>query len=226
MPDISINITNGAEGDQTSSVLQILFIFVIIALVPTILLMTTSFTRTIIVLHFLRSALGTQQMPPNQVLVGISLIMTMLIMAGPLDRIYNEAYIPFQENRVSAEEFAELAIEPLRDFMLKNAEREDIGLFGKIAGQTITTTTPSEEIPTNILIPAFVLGELKKGFAAGFWLYIPFIVIDMVVASTLMAMGMMMLPPAMISLPFKIMVFVVSDGWRWILEAIAGTFKV
>ncbi|MDR1703438.1 MAG: flagellar type III secretion system pore protein FliP [Clostridiales bacterium] len=225
VPNIDISITNGEGAGQTSSALQILFLFVLIALLPTILLMMTSFLRIIIVLHFLRTALGTQSMPPNQVMIGIALIMTLFIMSGPLDRIWNEAFVPFQSGEISAEEFSPRLMEPLREFMYKQVDPEDLGLFGNhVAELGITYETPLEEIPNTVLIPAFVLSELTAGFWAGFWLYVAFIVIDMVVASVLMAMGMMMLPPAMISMPFKIVIFVMSDGWKIVVDAIISGF--
>jgi len=221
MPDINFSI--GGEGtDGTASALQIMFLFVIIALIPTVLLMMTSFTRIIIIMHFMRAALATQQMPPNSVLIGIALVLTMFVMQQPLDRIYNEAYLPFQAGTISAEEFTDRLIVPLRDYMVTSVgiENDDLGLFAQIAGVEIDTNTPVEEIPMLVIIPAFMLSELKAGFISGLWLYIPFIVIDMVVASTLMAMGMMMLPPAMISMPFKLMTFVLTDGWRRLVESV------
>jgi len=223
VPDFGIYIDTGG-GDATASALQMMFLFVIIALIPTILLMMTSFTRIIVVMHFMRAALATQQMPPNQVLMGIALILTLFIMQTPLDRIYNEAYLPFQAQEISAEEFGERLILPLRDYMLAQVDRDDLGLFGRIAGLQLTTGTSHDEIPLTVLTPAFMLSELKRGFIAGFWIYIPFIVIDMVVASVLMAMGMMMLPPAMISMPFKLMIFVLTDGWRRVIESLVQTF--
>jgi len=172
----------------------------------------------------MRAALGTQQMPPNQIIIGIALVLTLFIMSGPLETIYNDAYVPFQNGEIPVEEFAPRLIEPLREYMLRHAQRDDIGLFGMIAGLYITTATPDDEIPLTVLLPAYILGELKLGFQMGFFLYIPFIVIDMVVASTLKAMGMMMLPPAMISMPFKLMIFVLSDSWRRIIYEIVSTF--
>ena len=225
--DIAITFTDGVGDIQTASAIQIMFLFVIIALVPTALLMMTSFTRIIIVLHFMRSALGTQQMPPNQILIGIALVLSLFIMSGPLDRMYNEAFLPFTANEISVEEFGNSLVEPLRDYMFRHVGLQELQIFGRIAGMEIDLNTPMDDISTVILTPAFVLTELRLGFIIGFWIYVPFIVIDMVVASVLMAMGMMMLPPAMISLPFKIMVFVMSDGWqRLIGELVAGFVRV
>jgi flagellar biosynthetic protein FliP len=222
-----VNFSIGANGDGTASALQMMFLFIMIALIPTILLMMTCFTRIIIILHFMRAALATQQMPPNTVLIGIALVLSMFIMAEPLERIFNEAYLPFQAGEISADAFADRLLEPLRDYMLTMTDPDDIGLFGRIAGHEFDTGviryTP-DEIPLMILVPAHMLSELRTGFTAGFAIYLPFIVIDMVVASTLMAMGMMMLPPAMISMPFKLMVFVLSNGWRMLVEAIVTTF--
>jgi flagellar biosynthetic protein FliP len=228
MPLPNINVNIGSEGDDgTASALQIMMLFVLIALIPTVLLMMTSFTRILIIMHFMRAALATQQMPPNSVLIGIALILTMFLMQQPLDRIYNEAYLPFQSGAISSEEFGARLIEPLRDYMLTSVgvHNDDLGLFANIAGFEMDSSTPAEDIPLIVIVPAFMLSELKAGFQAGLWIYIPFIVIDMVVASTLMAMGMMMLPPAMISMPFKLMVFVLTDGWRWIVVGIVESIS-
>lgn len=224
LTDIAITLDAGDGDPATATALQIMLLFVIIALVPTILLMMTSFTRIIVVLHFMRSALGTQQMPPNQLLIGLALVLSLFIMAGPLDRIYTDAIVPFTGGEISAEQFGTNLIEPLREYMLVHVQREDMGLFAMIAGLDLSVLT-YEEIPLTVLVPAFVLTELRQGFLTGFWLYVPFIVIDMIVASILMAMGMMMLPPAMISLPFKLMVFVLSDGWRWVVEGLVASFQ-
>ncbi len=209
------------EDTGVDPTLQILFLVTIISLLPSILMMLTCFTRIIISMHFLRSALGTQQMPPNQVLVGIALFITIFLMGPIFTEINETAIVPYSEGQLNQQEFLETAIEPLRDFMLTQVSEQDVALFAELDGGTYTT---ADELPNRVLIPAFMLGELTKGFLIGFIIYIPFLVIDMVVASILMAMGMMMLPPAMISLPFKILFFIMVDGWGLLLENIISSY--
>ncbi|MDR2648403.1 MAG: flagellar type III secretion system pore protein FliP [Clostridiales bacterium] len=208
---------------QAVPLLQLLLMLSVISLAPSLLIMLTSFTRLIISLQFLRSALGTQQMPPNQVLIGLALFLTMFLM-GPIFTDINENAIkPFSEGRMSAEQAIDRGMAPLREFMRAQAEDKDIALFAELSGQTFETP---EDIPDRALIPAFMLGELTKGFKVGFIIYLPFIVIDMIVASVLMAMGMMMLPPVMISLPFKILLFIMSGGWSFMIESLVRTFRM
>ncbi len=216
---ISIDLNNDSGLDPT---LQLLFLSTLIVLLPSILMMLTSFTRIILSMHFLRSALGTQQMPPNQVLVGIALFLTLFIMGPTITEINETAIKPFSNQEISQEEFIETAMEPLREFMFRQIDNEDLTLFLELNGETFETV---DDIPNRVVIPAFVLGELKKGFLIGFLIFIPFLVIDMVVASILMAMGMMMLPPSMISLPFKILFFILSGGWNLVIESVIGTFR-
>jgi len=211
--------------------LQILFLTVLIALIPSLLVVMTSFTRLIIVLSFLRSGLGTQQMPPNTVLIGLALILTMFIMNPYIEDINANAFAPFAAGEITQEEAIDTAMSSLRTFMLRQGEGSFVGstlentvFFSQIAGVDIDVGDV-DTIPNHILIPSFILHELTTGFAIGVIIYIPFIVIDMVVASTLMAMGMMMLPPAMISLPFKVLLFVVVDGWRLVLHSVLSTFQ-
>ncbi len=223
LPNIDIKI-GGEEGTQaTSSTLQILLLFTVLTLAPSLLILLTSFTRIIISLHFLRAALGTQQMPPNQILIGLALFLTIFIMSPTISKISEEAFTPYSENKISQEEFVDKAMEPIRDFMFKQVENKDLKLFANISGDS--TYEKKEDIPNSVLIPAFILGEITKGFKIGFVLYIPFIAIDMVVASTLMAMGMMMLPPALISAPFKILLFILVDGWNLVIGNLMKTFK-
>jgi len=184
--------------------------------------MLTSFTRIIIVLHFVRSALGTQQMPPNQILVGIALFLTLFIMGPVFTEVNETALKPYGAKEITQQEMVERAMVPIREFMFNQVEDKDLGLFVELSGEEYASI---EEIPNKVLIPSFILGELSKGFIFGFFIYIPFIVIDMVVASILMAMGMMMLPPAMISLPFKILLFILVDGWAYIIEILAMSFR-
>ena len=208
---------------QAAAVLQLLFMLSVISLAPSLLIMLTSFTRIIISLQFLRSALGTQQMPPSQVLVGLALFLTLFLM-GPIFADINENAIqPFSEGRLNAEQAIDRGMAPLRGFMRRQAEDKDVALFMELSGQEANAP---EDIPDRVLIPAFMLGELTKGFKVGFIVYLPFIVIDMIVASVLMAMGMMMLPPVMISLPFKILLFILSGGWSFMIESLVRTFRM
>lgn len=213
--------SNQGEG-SLSSTLQILLILTVITLAPSILIMVTSFTRIIIVLHFVRSALGTQSTPPNQVLIGLALFLTFFIMSPVFTEINTNAIEPLSAGIISEEKAFEKGVAPLRTFMLEQTDTKDIRLFLDIAG--IDKVETIEEIPLTVIIPAFIISELTKAFIIGFLIYIPFIVIDMVVSSTLMSMGMMMLPPTMISMPFKILLFVLADGWNLIIGEVVKTF--
>ena len=221
IPGFAFNIETTDNPEHVVTNLQILFLFALIALSPSILLMTTCFTRVLIVMHFTRSALGTQQMPPNQVMVGIALFISLFLMGPTLDRINTEALQPYSTGQMSQADAITNGMQPLRDFMIRQVNDQDVALFLGLAGETFSTY---DEVPTRVLIPAFILGELTMGFKFGVIIYLPFIAIDMVVASVLMAMGMMMLPPAMISLPFKILLFVMVDGWNLIIETLIKTF--
>ncbi|MDR2904144.1 MAG: flagellar type III secretion system pore protein FliP [Clostridiales bacterium] len=222
VPNLDINVGAAETPQQAASSLQLLLVISIISLSPFILLMLTCFTRLIIALHFLRSALGTQQMPPNQILIGLALFLTFFVMSPTLSTINENAVKPFSEGRITQEEAIDAGLQPLRTFMIRQVEKKDVALFASLAGETYETP---EEIPNTVLIPSFILGEVSKGFRFGFFIYMPFIVVDMVVSSTLMAMGMMMLPPAMISLPFKVLLFVMVDGWNLVIEYLIKTFK-
>ena len=222
VPEVGITIGTAEDPTEVVASLQLLFLLSIIALAPSLLIMLTSFTRTIICLHFLRSALGTQQMPPNQVLIGLALFITLFVMTPVFNDINENAIKPYEQGLISQEQALENGMEPLRTFMIRQVEDKDISLFASLSGESYSEENP---IPNSVLIPAFMLGELTTGFIFGFVIYIPFIVIDMVVASILMAMGMMMLPPAMIALPFKILLFVMIDGWSLIVETIIRTFR-
>ncbi|MCL2707477.1 MAG: flagellar type III secretion system pore protein FliP [Defluviitaleaceae bacterium] len=226
VPWIDMGITIGGANDPAVIVpaLHILFLVSIIALAPSILMLLTGFTRIVIAMHFVRAAMATQQMPPNQVLVGVALILTLFLMAPALTEINDNALQPLGRSEISIEEAIERGMEPLRKFMRDQVEDRDVNLFFQLSRMEAVATI--EEIPDSILIPAFVLGELTKGFMIGFLMYLPFIVIDMVVASVLMAMGMMMLPPAMISMPFKLMIFLLAGGWSFLLEYVLRTFRV
>jgi flagellar biosynthetic protein FliP len=226
MPPINLQI-GGGDGDPESVVatMQVLFLVSIIALAPSLLVLLTAFTRIIIVMSFTRQAMATQQMPPNQVLVGIALFLTLFVMAPELSQINENALQPLGAGDITIAEAIDYMWEPIRDFMLRmlntDSGERSVALFMDLSDTLIYY---DEEIPASVLIPAFILNELTMGFLMGFIIYLPFIVIDMVVASVLMSMGMMMLPPAMISMPFKIMVFVLSGGWRFIIENLLLTF--
>ena len=208
------------KGDSES--LKIVVMLTAITLIPSMLIMLTGFTRIIIVLSILRNATGLANMPPNMVLIGLSLFITYFVMSPTLDKIYKDAYQPFMNDQIVMEEFTQKAMEPLREFMLKQTYHSDLDFFAKLANVGLYINT--DKLPNSVVITAFVTSELKHAFAIGFFLYIPFIVIDMIVASTLMAMGMMMLPPAMISLPFKILLFVLVDGWQLTIGTVVKSF--
>lgn len=216
--------TVSTDSEGISSALKIVLVLTVLALCPSILVMLTSFTRILIVMHFTRSAIGTQTAPPNQILIGISLFLTIFIMSPVFGKIYNDAYVPFSNDEMTQEEFFDAAIEPLRDFMFNQVDDKDLDSMCQIAG--ITSVSTREDIPTTVLIPAFIISELRIAFFIGFLIYIPFLVIDMVVSSVLMSMGMMMLPPTTISMPFKILLFVLADGWNLIIVNLVKTFTV
>jgi flagellar biosynthetic protein FliP len=223
--DTGITLTlNGAQTPSgTANSLQILLLLTIISLAPSILIMMTSFTRIIIVLSLLRNALGLQQSPPNQVLVGIALFLTLFIMAPVGKQINDTAYQPLVNNKITTQQACDNALVPLRQFMFRNTEDTSMKSFLKMAN--ISSVKTLDDIPTQVLIPAFIMSELKKAFMMGFILYLPFLVIDIIVASTLMSMGMMMLPPMMISLPLKLALFVLVDGWSLTIQSLVQSFK-
>ena len=227
---ITVDLGAGNAGAQFG-VLEALLIVTLLALAPTLLIMMTSFTRIVIVLSFLRNALGTQQSPPSQVLIGLSLFLTMFIMWPVFTQINEEAYQPYRAGTITQQQALELAEDPLKEFMLRQTYTNDINLFVTIAnektGSEMTISEDPEqlkELGMEVVVPAFVTSELKRVFTMGFLLYIPFLIIDMVVSSTLMSMGMVMLPPSMISLPFKIMVFVLVDGWGLLVGTLVRSF--
>lgn len=219
---LGISITSGDGETSLSGALQMMLVLTIIALCPSILIMLTSFTRILIVMHFTRAALSTQSAPPNQVLVGISLFLTFFIMAPVFSQVNEDAIQPFSKGEINQEQALEAGLAPIRKFMLDNVQDKDLDAMASIAG--IENIASKDDIPTNVLIPSFILSELRISFWIGFLIYIPFIVIDMVVASTLMSMGMMMLPPTTISMPFKILLFVLADGWNLIIVNLMKTF--
>ena len=219
----TVTITYDDGNGTLNGALRILLTLTLIAIAPTLLILLTSYTRVLIVLHFTRAALNTQTAPPNQVLVGIALFLTFFIMQPTIESIYNDAIVPLDQGTITQQEALEAAVQPIRNFMYREAQVKDADLFMEIAGLEWDGENP-ELIPTSVLIPAFLIGELRQAFIIGFVIYIPFIVIDMVVASTLMSMGMMMLPPTTISMPFKILLFVLADGWNLIITNLIRTF--
>ena len=217
---IEIEYNNG--NGQLNGALRILLILTLIAIAPILLICMTCFTRIIIVLHFTRAALNTQTAPPNQVLLGLALFLTFFVMTPTISSIYTNAYLPLNEGKLTQEEAVEAAIQPMRQFMYNTTQKKDVELFMSIARQDWDGNLDS--IPLPVLVPSYILSELREAFTFGFLIYMPFIIIDMVVASALMSMGMMMLPPTTISMPFKILLFVMADGWGLIIGELMTTF--
>ncbi|TXT38889.1 MAG: flagellar biosynthetic protein FliP [Comamonadaceae bacterium] len=212
----------GGNGTSYSVPVQTLLFFTALSFLPAILLMMTGFTRIVIVLSLLRQALGTQSVPPNQVIVGLSLFLTMFVMGPTLDSVYSEAYLPYSNNTLPFDQALIKAEAPMRQFMSKQTRQSDLALFVKLAKLDVGTTAATA--PMRVLIPAFVTSELKSAFQIGFMIFIPFLVIDIVVASVLMSLGMMMLSPVLVALPFKLMIFVLADGWNLLLGSLAASF--
>jgi len=219
----TVTITYNNGNGEINGALRILITLTLIAIAPILLIMLTCYTRVIIVLHFTRAALNTQTAPPNQVLIGLALFLTFFIMTPTINRINTEAIQPFDAGEITQEQAILAAVRPIREFMYEETLIKDVELFMDIAGQEWDGSS-LEDIPNSVLIPSFIIGELRTAFFLGFLIYIPFIVIDMVVASTLMGMGMMMLPPTTISMPFKILLFVLADGWSLIIGNLVKTF--
>jgi flagellar biosynthetic protein FliP len=223
IPSVSLNISNSAKGpNQTAVVLQVLLLLTVLSLAPAILIMLTSFTRIVIVFSLLRHALGTQGMPPNQIILGLSLFLTFFIMSPVWNQVNSDALQPYMNKKISMEQAMETATPPIRNFMLKQTREKDIALFVNIS-KAKRPEKPSD-LSLSVLIPAFVISELRTAFQIGFLIYLPFLVVDMVVASVLLSMGMMMLPPIMVSLPFKLLLFVMADGWYLIVGSLVKSF--
>lgn len=218
----TVTVTYNDGNGQLSGSLRILITLTLIALAPTLIIMLTSFTRIIIVLHFTRAALNTQTAPPNQVLIGLALFLTFFIMQPAITSTYENAVIPFEAGEIDQTEALEIGLQPFREFMYGQTQTKDVRLFMEISKTEWAGDLDS--IPNSVLVPSFIISELRTAFIIGFLIYIPFIVIDMVVASTLMSMGMMMLPPTTISMPFKILLFVLADGWNLIIGSLVKTF--
>ncbi|UCD58561.1 MAG: flagellar type III secretion system pore protein FliP, partial [Candidatus Hydrogenedentota bacterium] len=211
IPRVGIEVGRAETPQQVSTTLQLLFLLTVLSLAPAILVMVTSFTRIIVVLGLLRQALGTQQMPPNQVLIGLALFLTFFVMAPTYNEVNRQALQPYLGKEISHEDAFDRALVPVREFMFTQTREKDLGLFVHLS--KIAAPRNPDDVPTYVLIPAFMISELKTAFQIGFVLFIPFLIIDMVIASALMSMGMLMLPPIFISLPFKVILFVLADGW-------------
>ncbi len=221
-PTIRLGFDQAKNPQDVAMSIQILLVLTVLSLAPAILIMTTSFTRIIIILSFLRQGLATQQVPPNQVLIGLALFLTFFTMQPTFERIDQDAVTPYLAGKLGTAEAFKKAEDPLRQFMFKQVREKDLALFVALS-KSSRPRTPAD-ISTWVLIPAFVIGELKKSFEMGFIIFVPFLIIDMVVASVLMSMGMLMLPPVLISLPFKILLFIMVDGWNLIVRSIALSF--
>jgi len=215
-------VGTGPTGTSFSVPVQTLIFFTALSFLPAILLMMTGFTRIVIVLSLLRQALGTQSAPPNQVIIGLSLFLTLFVMGPTLDKVYADAYLPYSTNAISFEDALAKAEVPVRGFMAKQTRQSDFALFVKLAKLPVSTKV--DEAPMRVLVPAFAISELKSAFQIGFMIFIPFLVIDIVVASVLMSLGMMMLSPVLVALPFKLMLFVLADGWNLLIGSLAASF--
>lgn len=215
-------VGTGSGGLNFSVPIQTLLFFTALSFIPAVLLMMTSFTRIVIVLSLLRQALGTQSSPPNQVIIGLSLFLTLFVMGPTFDRMYADAYEPYSRSALSFEQALGKAELPLREFMVKQTRQSDFSLFAKLA--KLEVGVKADTAPLRVLVPAFVISELKSAFQIGFMIFIPFLVIDIVVASVLMSLGMMMLSPVLVALPFKLMLFVLADGWNLLIGSLAASF--
>ena len=223
IPRINLEVGTAENPQEVSTTLQVIALLTILTIVPGILIMTTSFVRIVVVIGFLRNALSTQNVPPNQIVLGLAMFMTFYIMSPYWSAANEQGIQPYLAGEISQEEALEKTIEPIREFMFKQTREADLALFVNLSESERPQT--QEDVSTFVLIPAFMISELKTGFQIGFMIYVPFIVIDMIVATTLMSMGMMMLPPVMISLPFKILLFVMIDGWHLLINSIIVSFR-
>jgi len=222
LPKLSLSIDESDSPKDFSTTMKILIVLTILALVPTILIMLTSFIRIVVVLMMTRQAIGTAQMPPSQVLMGLALVLTIFVMAPVINQDYNDALKPYMDGKITRDDAYKIGIKPIRDFMFKQTREQDIELFASFA--KIEKPKTHDDLPTYVLIPSFMISELRTAFQISFVIFIPFLVIDMVVASVLMSMGMMMLPPIMVALPFKILLFVMVDGWHLIVKSLVASF--
>jgi len=217
-------VGQGAQGSSYSVPIQTLLFFTALGFLPAVILMMTGFTRIVIVLSLMRQALGTQAAPPNQVIIGLSLFLTFFVMSPTLDKVYADAWQPYSAGTIGFEQALDRAQGPMRSFMLKQTRQSDLALFGRLA--KVDAGVKPENVPFKVLVPAFVTSELKTAFQIGFMIFIPFLVIDMIVASVLMSLGMMMLSPVLVALPFKLMLFVLADGWNLLIGSLAASFAI
>jgi len=224
LPKISVEVGKANSPEELSTTLQIVLLITILALAPSIIIMVTSFVRFAVVLSFLRHAIGVQQMPPNQLILALALILTFFVMSPVINQSYSDGIKPYLDQKISKEEAFEKTVAPVRTFMLAQTREKDLGLFVNIA--KLKKPEKPEDIPLHVLVPGFVISELRISFQIAFVLFIPFLVIDMVVASVLMSMGMMMLPPIIVSLPFKILLFVLVDGWYLLIKSLVESFHM
>ena len=223
LPKLSVEVGKATKPEDVSMTLQILFLMTILSLAPAILILTTAFTRIIVVFHFLKQTMGTQQIPPPQVLVGLALFLTFFVMAPTWGRMNEEALQPYLKNKLNFQQAYDKGVVPLREFMFRQTREEDLALFVNLA--KMEKPKSRDDVPTYVVIPAFAISELRIGFQIGFILFVPFLIIDMVISSILMSMGMMMLPPTLISLPFKILLFILVDGWHLIVSSVVNSFQ-
>jgi flagellar biosynthetic protein FliP len=221
-PYFTLGVSPSGDPSRTTVVLQIFLLMTVLSLAPAILIMVTSFTRIVIVLSLLRRALGTMQLPSNQIVIGLALFLTAFIMAPVWQKINQSALQPYLDQKISSQQALENAAAPLREFMFRQTREKDLALFVDIA--KLKRPQNSEEIPTSVLIPSFIISEVKTAFEIGLLLYVPFLIVDMVVAAVLLSMGMMMLPPIMVSLPFKLLLFVLADGWYLLVGSLVKSF--
>lgn len=221
-PSLPLVIGQGAGGTSYSVPIQTLLFFTALSFLPAVLLLMTGFTRIVIVLGLLRQAMGTQSAPPNQVIIGLSLFLTFFVMSPTIDKVYQQAWAPYSAGQVGFEEALQRGEKPMREFMLKQTRQADVQLFARLA--RLDAQVKGEDVPFKVLVPAFVTSELKTAFQIGFLIFIPFLIIDMIVASVLMSLGMMMLSPVLVALPFKLMLFVLADGWNLLLGSLAASF--
>jgi flagellar biosynthetic protein FliP len=224
IPKVAVEVGEATTPGELSTTLQIVILMTVLALAPSILIMVTSFIRFTVVLAFLRQAMGIQQMPPNQLLVALALILTFFIMSPVVEKSYTEGIKPYMDQQIEKDEAWDKAIQPFREFMLSQTREKDLALFVNIA--QLETPENEEDVPLHVLVPGFVISELRTAFQIAFILFVPFLVIDMVVASVLMSMGMMMLPPIIVSLPFKILLFVLVDGWYLLIKSLVESFHM
>ena len=223
LPKVSISVDKSNSPQDLSVTLQILLFMTVLTLAPAIIILVTSFVRIVVVFAFLRQAIGTNQMPPNQLIIGLALILTAFIMAPTIERVNQTAIQPYMKAEMNQQQAYDIGIKPIRDFMLRQVREKDLALF--VSMSHLPQPKTADDIPTYVLVPGYVISELRIAFQIGFILYIPFLIIDMVVASVLMSMGMLMLPPIMVSLPFKILLFVLVDGWYLIVKSLVESFR-